>query len=68
MAGHSFIGNAIVLLILGCYFFLRGVMGVTNKYVKLYNALNHVNCIFIVFCLLLYLNDLYTFLDLYLII
>ena len=35
MAGHCFIGNAIVLLVMGCYFFLRGSLGVINKYAKL---------------------------------
>ena len=51
MAEHCFIGNAIVLLILGCYFLLRGSLEVINKYAKLYNALKCLNCIFIVFWL-----------------
>ena len=40
----------------GVLFHLRGVIGVTNKYTKLYDALKCVSCIFIAFLAVIVFN------------
>ena len=56
MSGYYFIESAMVLLILGCCFFVRGVIGVTNKSVKLYKALKCLSCILAFKCIYLVIH------------
>ena len=62
MSGHCFVKSAIVLLTLGNYYEVRGVIGIINipvKYHKALKGLCHIFCLKMLFIIFIHILSIY---------